>query len=66
MLKAYDKNTGKEIKKGDEITDFRGDKHIFARASRAQTENKSGKICTADNYEYYDRVFNIIVKEITE
>lgn len=63
MLKAYDEKTGKEIKQGDTITDFRGDKHIFERASRARTEYKSGKVCTADNREYYDRVFNIIVKD---
>ncbi len=63
MLKAYDEVTGKEIKKGDIIIDFRGDKSIFERASRARTQGKSGKICTADGYEYYDRVFNIIVKD---
>ena len=63
MLKAFDEKTGKEIKRGDEITDFRGEKHIFVMASRARTENKSGKICTADNREYYDSVFQIIVKD---
>lgn len=63
MLKAYDEKTGKEIKKGDVITDFRGDESVFEMATRARTEYKSGKICTADNYEYYDRVFDIIVKD---
>lgn len=63
MLKAYDETTGKEIKKGDMITDFRGEKHIFQMASRARSEGKSGKICTTDHREYYDRVFNIIVKD---
>lgn len=63
MLKAYDEKTGKEIKAGDIITDFRGEQHIFVRASKARTECKSGKVCTADNREYYDRVFNIIVKD---
>ncbi len=63
MLKVFDEKTGKEIKKGDEITDFRGEKHFFKRADRARTENKSGKICTADNREYYDKVFGLIVKD---
>lgn len=63
MLKAFDEKTGKEIKRGDEITDFRGQKHIFKMASRVRIENKSGKICTTDNYEYYDKVFGIIVKD---
>ena len=63
MLRAYDETTGKEIKQGDTITDFRGETHIFSMASRARTEYKSGKVCTTDNREYYDRVFNIIVKD---
>lgn len=63
MLKAYDETTGKEIKKGDIITDFRGDKHVFKMASRARSECKSGKVCVEPFGEYYDRVFNIIVKD---
>lgn len=63
MLRAYDETTGKEIKQGDTITDFRGDKHVFKMATRARNDYKSGKVCTADNHEYYDRVFNIIVKD---
>ena len=63
MLKTYDERTGKEIKAGDTITDFRGDKHIFKMASRARTECKSGKVCTTDNREYYDKVFRLIVKD---
>lgn len=63
MLKAYDETTGKEIKQGDIITDFRGEKHIFKRASRVREDYKSGKICTTNDREYYDRVFNIIVKD---
>ena len=63
MLKAFDEKTGKEIKKGNEITDFRGEKHIFEMATRARMGHKSGKVCTANNREYYDSVFNIIVKD---
>lgn len=63
MLRAYDETTGKEIKQGEVITDFRGDKHIFKMASRARGDYKSGLVCTTDNREYYDRVFNIIVKD---
>ncbi len=63
MLKAYDEITGKEIKKGDIITDFRGDKDTFEMPSRARTEYRSGKVCTKEGREYYDRVFNIIVKD---
>lgn len=63
MLKAYDETTGKEIKKGEVITDFRGDKHVFVMATRARSDHKSGLVCTTDNREYYDRVFHIIVKD---
>ena len=63
MLRTYDEITGKEINKGDTITDFRGEKHIFLIATRSRTENKSGKVCTANGREYYDRVFNLIVKD---
>lgn len=63
MLMAYDETTGKEIKQGEVIIDFRGDKHIFKMATRARGEYKSGLVCTTDNREYYDRVFNIIVKD---
>lgn len=63
MLKVYDETTGKEIKQGEIITDFRGNKHILKMATRVRTDYKSGKVCTTDNREYYDRVFNLIVKD---
>lgn len=63
MLKAYDEITGKEIKKGDTIINFRGDKSTFIMPTRERTEYRSGKVVTTDG-EYYDGVFNIIVKEV--
>lgn len=63
MLKAYNETTGKRIRKGAVITNALGEKSTFYMATRARTENKSGKIRTIDNKEYYDRRFNIIVKD---
>lgn len=65
MLKVYDITTGKEIKKGDIITNFRGDKETFIMATRASYPGHSGKII-ANDIERYDRVFNLIVKEVEE
>lgn len=64
MLKVYDIKTNKEIHQNDTITDFRGDTHKFSHATRATSIGKSGKIVTTDNIEYYDKVFNLIVKEV--
>lgn len=64
MLKVYDLKTNKEIHPNDTITDFRGDTHKFQCATRASSIGRSGKIVTTDDIEYYDKVFNLIVKEV--
>ncbi|MBS6464936.1 MAG: hypothetical protein KH436_08415 [Firmicutes bacterium] len=68
MLKAYHKETGKEIKKGDIIKDFRNDENIFIMATRATKPGKAGKVLvksTEGSYEaeYYATVFNLIIKD---
>lgn len=63
-LKAYDKN-GNEVKSGEVIVDFRGDKWTFVMASRASLPSRSGKIIVTsgnNQREFYDRVFGLTVK----
>lgn len=70
-MKAIDNKTGLEIKKGDIITDFRGEKAIFISCTRVSTYGKSGKILVDHDLngntpqwelsEYYDKVYNITV-----
>lgn len=66
-LKAFDKE-GNEIKRGDEITDFRGDRATFVMATR-ESGSRSGKVVVkwdknGQQYEYYDSVFDLKVKEV--
>ena len=69
MLKVYDEKTGLEVKPGDIVTNFRGEKCTFVQATRARTW-KSGKVVVklpqGLSYEYYDKVFNLIVKEVED
>ena len=69
MLKAYDEKTGLEVNPGDTVTDFRGEKCTFVQATRERTW-KSGKVVVrlpqGLSYEYYDKVFNLIVKEVED
>jgi hypothetical protein len=46
MAKLIDELTGKEIKKGDELTDFRGDKAIFRSFSEPHKPSSTGKVYT--------------------
>lgn len=69
--KVVDK-TGKEIKEGDEIVDFRGDKSIFRGITKVPGGASTGKIATQNpgsdwSQEYYPQVFNLkIVKRVEE
>ena len=57
-------NTGKTITRGDTITDFRGNTHIFYSVTRGTEYNGIAKISTgSDAYgrEYYANVFNLTV-----
>jgi hypothetical protein len=68
-LVAIDSN-GKRVKRGQTVTDFRGDTATFQSATRASSLGKSGKVVvkwhatpgdddTAS--EYYDKVFGLTV-----
>lgn len=68
MLKAYNEQTGEEVKRGDTITDFKGDKAVFLNATRERIVGKSGKVYVElpDGFrrEFYDKVFNLVVKDV--
>ena len=62
-LVAIDSN-GKRVKRGQTVTDFRGDTATFQSATRASSLGKSGKVVvsTGDiSSEYYDKVFDLTV-----
>ena len=71
MLKAFDK-LDVEIKPGQRILDSQGERPMFIRATRARTPGKSGKVVVQYDYpmthqrEYYDRVFDLEVKDIPD
>lgn len=65
---------GTEVKKGDEVTSFRGEKAVFVMATRPRWQGGTGKITVhwlsdPEPYddlralEYYDTVFFIAVFE---
>lgn len=58
--KVYDENEN-EVKKGQELTDFRGDKAIFKGCYHPR------KVCVKekdlDCMEYYASVFNLTIKQ---
>jgi hypothetical protein len=77
MLKAYDVKTGREVKQGDVVVDFRGAKSYFAgcaRANRINVDGRSGKVYVSSTKKgvkeaakgfgvaYYDKVFDLVVK----
>lgn len=67
-LAAFDE-TGKQVKKGDFVTDRHGNVAEFIRATRAAQPGKSGKVVVhriieAQQGEYYDKVFGLQVKEV--
>lgn len=74
-LKAYKKSTGEEVKIGDTIIDFRGDKAILVAITRVNEfelgGRRSGKVAARwidrnDYREVYDKVFDLIVREASE
>jgi hypothetical protein len=64
VLHTY-REDGTEVFPGDTVTDFRGETHVFDRATRASEGlRKSGKVMVRNrNTEYYDRVFGLTVTE---
>lgn len=78
MLQAFDATTGKLVKVGDKVLDFRGDVAYFAGCARVNSESvdgRSGKVYVASRKKdvkeagkgfgvaYYDKVFNLVVRE---
>lgn len=68
MLKAYDRTTGKEVKVGDMVTDFRGEQGILLELTRAEGVGYSGKVyvqaSNGSKWEVYDNCYNLrVVKE---
>lgn len=69
-LKAFD-SMGQEVKSGDCILSFRGEKAVFVCCTRERTNGKSGKVVVTwvgEKYqlEYYDKVFDLCVKNVQE
>lgn len=63
---VFDKS-GTEIKKGDTITNFRGETNVFDSVTRGPEYNETAKI-TTDNREVYARVYDLQVmtdKQVT-
>ena len=68
---VIDNQTGQEVKPGDSLVSFRGERATLVRAVRAQQPGKSGKVLVRwvdrpvvsgmANLEYYDKVFNVSV-----
>ena len=73
-LKAFKADTGEEVKIGDMIIDFRGEKATLTAITRINELYyggcRSGKICAVwengHEREVYDKVFNLIVKGVEE
>jgi hypothetical protein len=69
-LKAFD-SMGQEVKPGDIILSFRDEKVEFIKATRARDDYRSGKVVVQrvegkHQMEYYDRVFDLHVKDLPE
>lgn len=70
-LKAFD-SMGQEMKSGDTMLDFRGERAIFIRATRAKTRERSGKVVVkwvgsaGGECEYNDNVFDLHVVDVPE
>jgi hypothetical protein len=66
-LRAF-RQDGTEVRRGDTITDFRGDEHVFHAATRAPDGHRTGKV-QADNGhgpEFYMTVFGLTVRDVPD
>lgn len=65
MLKAYRKNDGTEVRRGDTITNFRGEEATFWAATRAPDGHRTGKILVGgpNGHEAYMTAFGLIVHD---
>jgi hypothetical protein len=62
-LRAYRASDGTEVRPGDTVTDFRGDRAVFERATRAPDGHRTGKVCTTDGGEVYMSVYSLVVRD---
>jgi hypothetical protein len=63
-LQVFDK-TGKPVREGDTITDFRGQDHVFRfLSSNRLIPGKTPKVLTGDGFEFYASVFDLTVREV--
>lgn len=73
VLKAVD-SMGQDVNPGDTMLDFRGERAILVKATRAKTDNKMGKVVVRwvgdrnpdRQLEYYDKIFDLTVIEVKE
>jgi hypothetical protein len=60
-LRAY-RADGTEVRPGDTVTSFRGEDHVFKRATRAPDAGRTGKVETSAG-EYYQGVYSLTVRD---
>jgi hypothetical protein len=65
MLKTFRKDSGREVRPGDTVTDFRGDTGTFERATRAPEGCRTGKVVVSGG-ETYMTVWNLEVREVPD
>lgn len=61
-LVARDIKSGKVVEPGAVVTDHRGEEATFEQATRANTDDRDGKVLVGGR-EFYARVFDLIVSE---
>lgn len=64
MLKAFDLKTGQEVKVGDQVTDFRGNKHTLGSIERANGDDHDGKVAVLGDWPKYARVYGLRVERV--
>ena len=57
--------SGREVKPGDLVTDFRGDRQVFQRVSRGTEYNGTAKV-VCDGTERYAQVFDLTVTTLED
>lgn len=65
-MKAINAKTGAEVRKGDTVTDFRGETATFVSATRTPVPGKSGKVLVdmgGMQREFYEGVFDLRIVE---
>ena len=66
MARVIDQTTKKEVKIGDEVTDFRGDKAILCGFTIPQSLGSSGRVTVQNGFvqrQYFPNVYNLVIVE---